>query len=197
MKNLLTIVLLFVATALQAQKLKWHFGPTASLNLSAIEGKGMSKKMVAGLQAGGFAQLVLNSKWSIQPEVVYTDENVNKGNDFLTYYNVDGRVDAFSNLQLNYISIPILARFDLNKKVAFMAGPQYGYLFNSYENLSRTGIPGFKKSNLSANVQAQFKIDNVGFFVRYNQGITNINNLDNRYKWRTVNLQIGTSVAIR
>src|ERR1700749_3517473 len=140
MKHLLTILSLVLATALQAQK--WHYGPTASLNLGQVSGNGMSKKLVAGIQVGGFAQLELNNKWSIQPELVYTDANVNKGYDFLTYYNVDGTVDAITKMQLNYISIPVLVRYDLNKKLAFMVGPQYGYLFHSLENLAQNGSPG-------------------------------------------------------
>lgn len=195
-KHLLTILLLLSVATLQAQ-MKWHYGPTFSVNFGNIDGKGMRPKMIAGIQAGGFAQLVLNGKWSIQPEIVYTDANVNKGSDYLTYYNVDGRVDAITNMQLNYISVPVLVRYDLNKKLAFMVGPQYGYLFHTLENLAKDGSPAFKKNNISANAEVQYSIGNAGFFVRYNQGISNINDIDDRYKWRTTNLQFGTAVKIR
>lgn len=195
MKYALVIILLFTCAALQAQK--WHFGPRFDLTFNNVKGKGIGNGFTLGFQAGGFAQYEISRKWNLQPELFYSQRTVKKAANFMVYYNVNGRSTAITDMQLNYISLPLLVRFNLSEKFSFLAGPQYSYLFNADENLLRTNKDAFKKQEISMAIGAQFNISNVAFSVRYNPLLYNINNIDDRYKWKSDCIQIGFAVKIR
>src|ERR1700712_5687826 len=132
MKFLLAIILLLSVPALYAQQV--HFGPKIDVSLPQVNGKGVDNGGV-GFQAGFFIQSEIDKKWSIQPELFYSLRNIKKAADFMTYYVNTGRSDGITNMQLNYISVPVLLRYDINTKIALMAGPQFSYLFFANEDL--------------------------------------------------------------
>ena len=101
----------------------WRFGVKTDLNLSTIKGNGMATGYATGAQFGGYAEKLLGTKWSIQPELVFIQSNTKKAADFTTYYNIDGNMFASDNIKLGYISIPVLMKYKLNKYLSLMTGP--------------------------------------------------------------------------
>jgi hypothetical protein len=192
--TLAIIILLLSVPALYAQKI--HFGPKLDATIPTITGKGISNGSV-GIQAGGFLQLELGKQWSIQPELFYSLRNIKKSGEFLTYYVNSGRNGGITKMQLHYISLPVLARFDLNDKFSFLAGPQINYLFFAKEDLLLSEKKAFKKLDIGASVGAQFNLTNLSFSLRYNPGLYNINNIDDRYAWKSGQVQIGIAVKIK
>lgn len=195
MKNITVLVALLSASISHAQE--WHFGPTLSLQYAGIDGKGMKSTVSPGWQAGAFAEIKWNANWGIQPEVLFTWMQYKKAGDFLTYYNNYGRTNANSTIKLAYISVPLLLKYHVNKTLSFLAGPQYSYLLYDDENLLKSNAAAFKNYELSAAAGAQVNIGSVGFHARYNWGLSNINNIDDRYKWRSNHVQAGISVQIK
>lgn len=200
MKYAITAGILFIATWLQAQTSNstWHVGVKTDLNFSNINGKGMANGYITGAQFGGFAEKPLGSKWSIQPEVLFTQSNTKKGSDFMTYYNTEGNLFASDNIKLGYISVPVMAKYQLNKFLSILAGPQYSIMLFDAESLmdDNKGI-AFKRTEFSANAGVQFTVGMVSLYGRYNQGISNINNIDNRYAWRSRHIQAGIAFRIK
>lgn len=175
----------------------WHFGVKADVNFSTISGKGMASGYSVGGQAGGYAEYVINKDWSIQPEILFTQNNTKKGSDFMTYYNTDGNPFAAADIKLAYISVPVLLKYNINKSFSLLAGPQYGMLLVDAESLLRSGDgKAYKKSEISGNLGAQFNVGRVGLYGRYNIGISDINNIDNRYAWRSSHIQLGIAVKV-
>lgn len=194
MKYTLVCTALLFTIAANAQK--WHFGPKLDANYSTVQGKGIRDKYSAGFQIGGFAEYNFNKQWAVQPELLYTWSQYKKASNFLTYYNNYGRSSAGNNINLAYVSVPILAKYNLNNTVSFLAGPQASYLIYEDENLLKNDNQAFKNFELSANIGVQVNIEKVGFYARFNKGLTDINNIDERYKWKSSHIQVGIAVRI-
>ncbi|OQP54622.1 hypothetical protein A4H97_21910 [Niastella yeongjuensis] len=194
MKYTLVCAALLLTFVSNAQS--FHFGPKLDLNYSALKGDGVKNKYSAGFQAGAFAELGFNKHWSIQPELLYTWNPYKKADDFMTYYNNSGRSAAGADINLAYISVPVLARYNFNKYLSVMAGPQFGYLVYEDEDLLKEGRKAFEKTEVSANAGVQVNLDKVGFYARYNKGLTDINAVDDRYEWKSSHVQVGVAVRI-
>ncbi len=195
MKYTLVCTALLLSFVANAQS--FHFGPKLDLNYSALKGDGVKNKVSAGFQAGAFAEYNFNKHWAIQPELLYTWNPYKKGDDFMTYYNNSGRSAAGTNINLAYISLPVLARYNLNKVVSVMAGPQFSYLVSEDEDLLKEGRKAFDKTEISAAAGVQVNLGNVGFYARYVKGLNNINDVDDRYTWKSSHVQVGIAVRIK
>src|SRR5262245_770258 len=193
-KYTLVCAALVMSVAVNAQT--WHFGPKFDVSYGALKGNGVRNKYSPGFQSGGFVEYNFNKRWALQPELLYSWSHYIKGSDFLTYYNNYGRSAAGEKINLATVSVPLLVRFNLNKTVSFMAGPQYSYLIFDDEDLLKDNRQAFKNSEVSANVGVQVNLSNVGFYARYNKGLSDINDVDERYEWKTNHIQVGIAVRI-
>ena len=175
----------------------WHYGVKAALNLSGIDGKGMKSSVVSGGELGAFIDFDFSKTWGLQLEGVAAQTNVKRGDDFLTYYNVNGFQFSDEKAKLTYLNVPLLVRYHLSDEWSFVAGPQVGFLLNDNENYLQYDKRAFKTYEISGNLGVEFNISNVALFGRYNMGISNINDIDNRYDWRSHHVQLGVAVRIR
>ena len=73
-------VLFFFASQTKAQSL--HIGVKAGVNLAEINGRSFSGGFQPGFTAGGFVELGINSKWTLQPELLYTQTRANTSAEF-------------------------------------------------------------------------------------------------------------------
>jgi hypothetical protein len=194
MKYALVCATLLLTAVANAQT--WHFGPKLDANYSALKGNGIQNKFSPGLQAGGFAEYNINKHLAIQPELLYTWNVYKKGSDFLTYYNNSGREAAGNNIRIAYVSVPLLVRYNMNKVLSFLVGPQYSLKVFDDEDLIKEGKEAFKNSEVSANLGVQVNLENVGFYARFNKGLNDINNVDDRYTWKSNHIQVGIAVRI-
>ncbi len=188
MKYILTFFTVLLVMVLQAQSgiPEWHYGLKADLNYTTINGKGLSSGYTMGAQGGIFVERSFNKNWSLQPEVLFTQSNTTKGNDFLTYYNTTGNPFAAKDIKLGYLSVPVMVKYNINKSFSILAGPQYSLLLVDAESLLTAGDgKAFKKSEFCGNLGGQFNIGVVSIYGRYNLGISNINNIDSRYAWHS------------
>lgn len=201
MRIIASFALLFFAVTLQAQskKAEWHFGIKSDVNLSHISGNGMANGFTTGFQAGGYAERVLNKQWSIQPELLFTQSNYTRGGDFLTYYNDNiGNPAGSPNIKLAYISVPVLVKYNVTSYLSLLAGPQYSQLMVDAESLLSAGDgKAFRKSEFSGNIGAQLTLGKLSLYGRFNQGFSNINNIDGRYSWTSQHIQTGLAIRIQ
>ena len=177
----------------------WHFGIKGDYNLSNVYGNGMPNGFVSGFQVGGFAVRALNDQFSFQPELLFSQNNTKVDvSEFLRYYiPPQGNVFAANNIKLGYISVPLIFKYRINKYFNVLAGPQYSQMLFDAESLLKDdkGI-AFKRYEVSGNAGAEFNVGNVSIYGRYNQGFTNINGIDNRYKWYSKHIQIGIAIKL-
>jgi len=194
--KLLAIVagLLLLAAAGHGQS--FHYGLKADLLFTNIHGKGMSGSFRPGVNAGIFTEYSLGKKWGLQPELLFTLYS-NKSEDFLKYYVNSGNSNSSGKITLGYLSIPLLLQYKINDVFSVHAGPQYSLLLYSSENLLYGNRDAFTGSDLGAAAGLTLHVSQVRFYGRYVMGLSNVNDVDDRYKWNTHQVQLGIGVTIR
>ncbi|MCW3466227.1 porin family protein [Chitinophaga nivalis] len=192
---LLTLITLQLSFPASAQKI--HYGLKAELNMFNVEGKGISASYNPGGRLGVFAIYDFARHWGIQPELLVTQAVAKRGDNFSTYYVNGSNPDAKKNAKLSYITIPILFRYNLNEQFTFNAGPQYSLLFYDNENFVRNNRSAFKRNDVGIVAGVTFNLDNVHFSGRYVYGFSDVNNIDDRYEWKTRQIQLGVGVTLR
>jgi outer membrane protein with beta-barrel domain len=138
-----------------------------------IGGRSFDGKRYPGFQAGVYGQLNFTSKWSLQPELNFS-QTIGKTSDNFTqiYLGPSGQ-----QVNLNYVELPILLSFKPVPELSLLLGPQVGYLFSQTTNLlpPTVGVnDAFKKTDLSIVFGAQLNLGKFGFGLRYQAGLNNI-----------------------
>ena len=89
-------------------------------------------------------------------------------------------------------------KYNMNKYLSILAGPQYSQMLFDAESLldDNKGI-AFKRYEVSGNAGVQFTLGSVSLYGRYNLGLSNINGIDDRYKWRSGHIQTGIAIRIK
>ncbi len=193
MKKIIFLVLtiLIVANTINAQGLR--LGVKAGANLTKIDGVSFDDSYKLSYQAGGFLEIDFTKKFGIQPEVLFsqTSSTTESGTTPL-YTNLNKNTDV----NLNYLAIPVLLRYNINSLLTLNLGPQYGILLNKDNTVLQSGQNAFKSGDFSMVVGAQLNISAFRIYGRYNIGLTNINDIDNKEKWKSQQIQLGVGFKL-
>lgn len=189
------VLSMLIGTAASAQG--FHYGLKASVLFSTIQGKGLKSSYPPGFQGGAFAEWDFSKHFGIQPEVLFTQTTAKKGSDFATHYVSARNVEAREKIKLSYITVPLLFRYTPIKELTFNLGAQYSYLIFADENLLKGNRDALKKSDVGAVAGVQVNVANVRFFGRYVLGLTNVNDIDTRFEWKSQQIAIGMGIAIK
>lgn len=165
----------------------FKFGAKLGADIHKIEGKPFSEQFSFGYHAGAFADIGLTSRFGIQPEVLFSQVNVDTGSSFSTIYQFNN----VSKVQLKYLKIPLLLNYVPNRFVALQVGPQFGILMNRDKGILKNGQSAFKEGDLSMLGGIQLMISKIRLYGRYAVGLNNINDIDNKEKWKNQSIQIG------
>jgi hypothetical protein len=92
--------------------------------------------------------------------------------------------------KLNYLSIPVLLSFSPAKFISFQAGPQFGILLNKDKTLLVNGKDAFKNGDFSMLGGVQLNIGALKLGGRYVVGLANINDIDDKDKWKNQGFQV-------
>jgi len=197
MKRSIFLPVLFFLFALSANSQSVNYGLSLGANLTSIKGNGINNSYYAGFIAGVFARKELNEKWNVQPEIIFNYANSKKTDNFLSYYNYNGYANADAQIRLNYLSVPILFGYKLNKHFTINTGPQYSFLVYDDEDLViATKAVAFKRNDFGVVAGFQLRVENIRFFANYVFGLLNVNNIDDRYKWYNRQVTAGMNFNI-
>ena len=175
MKKNFTLIFCFISAITFAQT-KPSFGVKAGLSYAGLQGDAVKSlgnlldfsngRITTGNRtgyfAGGYISLPISKNILIEPGLYYTQ----KGYELKGALNIKGLdflgANAKSQLQSQYLDIPLLIKADLGGLQLF-AGPQFSYLMNA--NLHTTaGALGFNLLNNNTDATAQFN--------RWDAGVT-------------------------
>lgn len=108
----------------------------------------------SGFYLGGLVDFKISEKFHVQPELLYTMEG--NGED---------------EFDLNFVRIPVMAKFYVADAFSIQAGPQFGFLAGGGE------AKDFMKSfDFGLGIGAGYELESGLFFdARYNFGLTDIN----------------------
>ena len=152
------------------------FGVKGGVNLSTINGSIESPDSRTSFHAGVFAEFPVAEIFSLQVEALYSGQGAQ-----LEFEGTDGDK---AELQLDYINVPVLAKFYLFKGFSLEAGPQFSFLINDEIDSNPNSNDGDASTPFSDNLKTfefgmaggvTFQTD-LGLFAtaRYIQGITDI-----------------------
>jgi len=171
-KNILMTVAFLAFGFANAQDNKdMSFGVKGGLNVSTVTNAvqyGTNSSSLIGFHLGVFGEFMIVDKFCIQPELLYSTQGVtvdDSGGD---------KVDA----KLDYINIPIMAKYYVAKDFSLELGPQIGFLVSAKEKIGgvSTDLKDTTKStDFSLNIGAGYNIGkSVVLGIRYNLGLTQL-----------------------
>jgi len=170
-KITLLLVTVFTFGFVNAQdKEDMSFGVKAGLNISSlsnIDEDGVNKDPLIGFHVGFFGEFMISDKFAIQPELLYSSQGVK--------FDSEGEK---AEIKLDYINIPIMAKYYVADAFSLELGPQIGFLVSS--DLESGGVSvDLKDETKSIDVSLGFGAsynfaENFMFGARYNLGLTRV-----------------------
>ncbi|WP_375579829.1 porin family protein [Marivirga tractuosa] len=166
---LFAFFLAFLATSsLQAQHM--NIGVKGGLNLyNVVNENNNGGDLLPGFHVGLIGHFHLSDQFAFQPEVVFSTQGAKISNNGVE-----------SQLNLNYLNIPVSLQYMFDNGFRLFAGPQLGFLVGakSYSNddeFDRTD--DFSGIDLGAVFGVSYinPDSNFGIDARYNLGLSNIN----------------------
>lgn len=191
MKLKLLILAIFSIISHAAFSQKLHVGFKGGANINKLTGKSFSDEFSYGYHVGGFVSVGFK-KFAIQPEILFNQINVDTSSNFSTVYKFN-KVDK---VQLRYLSVPILLNYKPIKFLTLQAGPQFSILTNKSKSLVENGRDAFKSGDLSLLGGAQVNIGHINIYGRYAVGLSNLNDIDSKEKWKSQSFQVGVGLTL-
>ena len=177
-KSILVLCLsVFALSFMQAQELR--FGIKGGVNVSTLGGDSydglVSFDSRTAYHVGVFAEIPLMMKFSIQPELLYSAQ----GSQFGGFFSVDG----FDDQKLDYLNVPVLVKYNIIAGLSAELGPVFGYLISADgesifddEGLEIDNKEAFNDLDVGIALGASYSLKSFMFGLRYNKGISNVNN---------------------
>ncbi|MBP9099274.1 MAG: PorT family protein [Ferruginibacter sp.] len=190
-KGIFLFIILFSVYSMNTNAQILKVGIKAGTDIKKLSGKSFDDQFSYGYHVGAFAEIKLSEKFGLQPEVYFSQVNIDTSSNFSSVYNFKD----LSKVQLKYINIPLLLSFKPNKFVALQAGPQYGILIDKSNTVLQNGQDAFKKGDFSMLAGIQLHFSKVRLYGRYIVGLTDINDIDNQENWKAQTIQIGLGIA--
>ncbi|MEG2100617.1 MAG: porin family protein [Flavobacterium sp.] len=149
---------------------KTRFGVKGGLNISTVVGGDVDDtKSLIGFHVGGLAEIHVVEKFFIQPELLYSAQGT----------KVDGPLGTDADLKLNYLNIPVLAKYYfVENKFSVEAGPQLGILLSAKAD-SNDIKDRTRSTDFGFNFGAGYNFtDNFSVGLRYTVGLSPISDKD-------------------
>lgn len=189
-KLVLLVFISVLSTTAFSQGFKIGFKGGATVN--KLTGQSFNEQFSFGYHIGGFAEIGITKKLGIQPEVLFTQSTVDTSSSFSAIY----QFNKVNNIKLQYLSIPLLLNYKPMKLVTLQLGPQFGILMNKNKTLVQNGKSAFKGGDFSMLGGVQLNVLNFRFYGRYSVGLNNINDIDNKQKWKNQAIQLGIGITL-
>ena len=185
MKKILLLATVVVFT-LSAQSQEIRMGAKAGVNFANMSMKpdeGMKMDSRTSFHIGGLVEIPISEKFSVQPEILYSSQGSQskESEEFM-----GTKVSYELKYKLDYISIPIMAKYYVIDGLGLEAGPQFGILVSAkgeYEvsglGMSESGSEDLKDDlktlDIGLGFGASYRLDMGVFFgARYVLGLTDI-----------------------
>jgi Outer membrane protein beta-barrel domain len=192
MKAKLLLAAAISIISINAFSQNFKIGVKGGATLNKISGQTFKEQFSFGYHIGGFAIIGLGDRLAVQPEVLINQINVDTSAQFSDLY----KFNKLNNIQLKYLTIPILLNYKAGKLITLQAGPQFGILTNKSKTLIQNGKDAFKGGDFSMLGGVQLSVAGFKFYGRYAVGLNNLNDIDNKDKWKNQSVQLGIGLTL-
>jgi hypothetical protein len=173
----------------------FRLGAKLGANLNKVEGQSFSDGFDLSYHVGAFAEIDFNKKWGIQPEVLW-NQTTGRRTNFDNLYPSVTNPNGSEKFKLDYLSIPVLLRYNIGNILTLNAGPQFGILLSEDKTLLQSGESAFKDGDFAMVFGGQLNFNFLRIYGRYNIGLQNINDIDNKDKWTNQQIQFGLGLRL-
>jgi hypothetical protein len=196
MKKYFLAVLMFVSLNAFSQKKFdpnsdhenfFRVGAKAGVNINKITGESYKSGFNYNYLLGGFMQFNFSKTFGFQPEINFVQSSSQFSDDASDVYDDIFREGSQRKAKLNYLKVPLLLNINVSpsKRVKLQVGPQVGGLLNQTIDSLKTNHNIFKKGDWSAVGGLWIQLPFVNIGGRYEIGLTNLNDIDNKEKWKS------------
>lgn len=189
MKKILLSAVAVMAFGVAAQAQDMKFGVKAGLNIANIGGDAETEGSRMGLHIGGVAEFKLSETFSIQPELLYSmmGAKINQ---------TDGFDSEEVDLKLDYLTIPVMAKYYIAEGFSIEAGPYVGFLMSAKVE-DEDVKDGYKGVDFGLGAGVAYDLPMGVFFqARYAAGLSEIGE-DFEFAGETVEAVKATNNAIQ
>ncbi|WP_318640974.1 porin family protein [Flavobacterium ardleyense] len=171
-KIILSVAAMLTFGFVNAQEVE--FGVKAGVNIASITGDVEDVSAKIGFHIGGFAEIKISEKFSVQPELLFSTQGAKSEYT----YNEGGFTEKSTDkLNLNYINIPVMAKLYVAEGFSLEAGPQIGFLMSSKTKSDYTITGGGMDINESVEVDSKEFTNTVDFGLNFGLGYKFTENL--------------------
>ena len=204
MKNSIFIVVVsfLCLVAVNAQNIK--YGSKIGVNIANISGDETDDLNTrTSLHTGAVAEIVISDEFSFQPELLYSAQGAKS--DYSE--TIDEVTFRYTTVKLEYINVPLLAKYYVAEGLSLEAGPQVGFLITADREFEKTDngetetgeediLDEIKGIDFGLNFGLGYKLDS-GIFIaaRYNLGLANINDFEGTDQLKNQNQVVQVSVG--
>ncbi len=204
MKNLLfiSIIVFFVFTGVNAQNIR--YGSKIGVNIANITGdEADDLNTKTSLHAGAIAEIMISDEFSFQAELLYSAQGVKS--DYSE--TLDDVTFRYTSVKLEYINVPLLAKYYIVKGLSLEGGPQVGFLLTADREFEKTDngetetgekdiLDEIKGIDFGLNFGLAYRLESGVFLAaRYNLGLSNINDFEGADEIKNQNQVIQVSAG--
>lgn len=140
-------------------------GFKTGLNISNFTGGDVGRNNLFDFHIGGLAEFKITEKISLQPELLYSRQGSEAENSV--------------KIKVDYLAIPLMAKYYVTEKFSLEAGPQLSFLVNDKAEFNDSSIPDAdvdaSSFDFGLNIGFAYNINsNLFAQIRYNYSITTV-----------------------
>ncbi len=159
-------------SAVQSQELR--MGAKGGVNFASIGGDDTEDMNArTSFHIGGLVEIPINEKFAIQPELLYSSQGAKEEYSEIAWGG--GKIQYDTKLKLDYINIPIMAKYYVIDGLSLEAGPQFGILVSAKTEIEVTQMGEGNTQSFEDDVNDSYKNLDIGFGLgagyRLNNGI--------------------------
>ncbi len=164
-KIILSVAAMLTFGFVNAQEVE--FGVKAGVNIASLTGDIENADAKVGFHVGGFAEIKISDKFSVQPELLFSTQGAKAEEK----YSEDGvSYDYSEKINLSYINIPIMAKLYVAEGFSLEAGPQIGFLTSAKNKYEGTATFGGMTQSESEEVDIKDTMKSVDFGLNFGLG---------------------------
>lgn len=191
MNRFLIYVGITLLASVNSQAQSFSIGVKAGADMHKLDGQSFSDNFSFGYHAGVFARIGITPKLGIQPEVLFSQVNVDTSDRFSDIY----RFRSLSQVKLQYLRIPILLDYKIVPALSLQAGPHFAVLMDQNLNLVQNGKKAFSRHDVGLLAGVQVRLSKLRIYGRYILGVSNMNDIDDKERWNNQTVQLGVGLA--
>lgn len=185
MKKLMVVVVMVTMAYMPGIAQDIAFGAKAGLNLATLQPELTDSR--TSFHLGGMAEIMVTDVFSVQPELMYSAQGAKDQNDS----------DNNETYKVDYISLPVLAKYYVVEGLSIEGGPQLGFLLSAEveDNGETSDLKDDTKGlDFGLAFGLGYKMDNgLNFGLRYYLGsdVNDIGDDPEEFKNRVFQISVG------